>query len=360
LYSCKEKEKQYTPSASIVEDSLVLNDIHVEKGINFYPNDSDLVLSYISSSRDKILLYSTRQKKIIDSLYFDKRDLGDQYYVDQHKNTFVFKKYQSAILVRDSSGNEKYIYAEPELMYISNDTITMRYSPISVPLQVTNGSLVLNNIRGYHLTDERERSLYYKAKNLAYFKIENDSLVKKTEFGEFPKFYHNNYIDEMWPVTARVGPDNVYYIFSNDNVLFDLHIPTGTLTPRKVKGLDRNKTEPYNMSRISDFSYSREYEIKNSSYLLLLHDYKEKESAIFQMLPIDDKKQDENLFLYVDKPVVVNVMDSAFNVYKKVYFKDHSKFFLEFSCFYNSKLYALERYTGTSRSSIKVYVYKIK
>lgn len=361
LVACKrEKTNQFVAGADVLTDSIVLENINANSRINFYPNDTDLLVSYISDSKDKIILYSVAHRKAVDSVRYDTRDMGDQYYVDEFKNTYVIKRDQAAILRRDSLGNEKYLYAKPEVIYLDKDSNTVLYSPISVALQIIDSTIVLNNNRGYRFWDERERSLYYRSKDLAFFKLENDSLVKKTDFGAFPKFYHNNYIDEMWPVAARVSRDRIFYIFSNDNVLFDENIPDGKITLRKIKGLDRNKTIPFDVRRMTELAYSNDYQIRNTSYIAMLYDRITGESAIFQMLPATEQKNAESLYIYFDKPMVVNVMDTAFNVYKKVYFPDLHKFFIEYSCMYKNKLYALERYENTNKSTVKVYVYKIK
>lgn len=360
LTACKNKEI-YITSAEIPVDSFVLENINLESRINFYPSDTDLLINFVSNNTDKSLFYSVDKSQSIDSVFFDKRDLNEQYYIDNHKTTYVYNNNQNSLLIRNDSGKEHYLYIKPEYIYHSWDTFTRNYSAVSLPLQVIDSILILNNFQGYQLADKRERELYFKRENLSSVKIGTDSLIKKNEFAAFPEFYHKKYINEHWPVAARVG-NNVYYLYSNDNILYNYDIAAGKTVQNRVEGLDPNKTEPYNIDRIADFSYTGEYEIKVSSYLRLLHDYKTNEFLVFQMLPVKTKKKDGMLSLYEDKPLLLNLVNNSMTVYKKIYFSDHSKFNLMYACYYNGKLYITERFSrsNSSKSSLKMYVYNVK
>lgn len=360
LCACEERE-QYIPSSEIPVDSFELADINLESRINYYPTGKDMVISYVSNNCDKVFFYSVDKKICIDSLPFDRRDMEEQYYIDKNKNIYVYKSEQNTLLIRDSNGNEKSVYKIPEFIYHSWDTFTRTYAALSLPLQVIDSTIIMNNLQGYHLADKRERTLYFKKDNLSYMKVVADSLVKIDEFGTFPKFYHENYIDENWPIATRTGNSEVYYMFSNANLLYKYNLHTGQTDTFEVNNLSLNKTESYNIDRIADFSYTSEYEIKVSSYLRLLYDEKTGEFIVFQMLPVKRKSKEGMLYLYEDKPVLLNLVDTDRNVYKKIHFNNHVRFNLMYAGYYNGKVYLAERFSrSNNKSTVKIYAYTVK
>lgn len=360
LSACENRE-QYSAAAEMAADSFILNNISPGSRINYYPHDSDLWISYVSDSGNKVFFYSVGKQASVDSLKFDKRDMQEQYYIDKNKNTYVYKSDQYTLLVRDSIGRETNLFSRPDFIFQSWDTFARTYSATSLPMQVIDSTLILNNFQGYHLADERERGLYFGKENLSVFRIAGDSLVKKSEFAKFPDYYRDNYIDENWPVATRVGAHYVYYLYSNRNLLYKYNIQSNQTDTATIHNLDVNKIKPYDVSRITDYSYSSEYQVNTTSYLRLLHDDKSGEFAVLQMLPAKKKKDDGMMSLYEDKPMLLNLADSSLNVYKKVYFNNHVKFNLLNSCYYAGNLYIMERNSHNDhKSSIKVYVYKVK
>lgn len=352
MYGCSNADKEYTRSSEIICDSIILNNIDTKTGVTYNAINNSLVINYFSKNGDKVFTYNVQSKSITDSISIDPKFLARDYFIAKDRSIFSLSRDFNTIYSKTDTGAERTLHTKDV------DSVARRICALAFPFQIIDNGIVLYSIPQYHTAKEDESKLYFKSKILAYYQIDGDSLVKKSEFGSFPDFYVHNFYYEFFPIACRVEKDIVYYMFSNDNILYSFNISTNETKQNYIKNLDKNNMMPFDNKQYTDLSFAHDYQVKVPSYVKLLHDVTTNEIVVFQSLEPKKNKDDSKLQLYTDKPLLVNVIDTALNVSKKIYFDGQSKIFFNNSFYHNGYLYIQERASG--ENELKVYVYKIR
>jgi hypothetical protein len=110
-----------------------------------------------------------------------------------------------------------------------------------------------------------------------------------------------------------------------------------------------------------DFSYTKEYTLKNDSYYNLTYDEDKNRFYIFRGLGIAPVNEDGTLALADDRPIILYIVDANnFSVIKKLYCGPQGKYsWYSQPQIYKSKLYLVRQKGDSRKDPVKIDIYDI-
>jgi hypothetical protein len=347
-----------------LKDSVTINDggnnsnarVNITDAPSFTKFDASIYIAHES----KLILYQTSNKSVVrtinlnNQLNKEKADI----FVDPEYNIYAIKWMQNEILMLDTNGLVKDQFNYPAIDNKRNFSVYLH--PIFSCFQYNkNKDFIFYTIPAISISDAKSMQSFLNNKPIKVFSLNRGKVTIKHEGGSYPAQYkQENYYDFDVNYTL-IDDSTIAYIFKMFPQIIIENVYTGRVEKKDITGLDSNVSEKY-INKENDFTYTKEYGVKNDGYNGLVYDKNKKRYYLFRNKGIPTPQSDGSLALYEDKPVYLYVIDGlTFKVIKKVYCGLEGKYWYSKPFIRNSQLFLTRRVEDKKGSPVKIDIYDI-
>lgn len=352
---------------AFLKDSIVLPEHGSSDFVHLNLADQSVWPSFqfsIYTGNKKLFLYNADRKSIAYTIDLSRTNPEDEVmncYVN-NDTIYAIKKGGNDMYCFDLRGELIKTYHFPDTSKEMGCRLTA-CAEISDLMVNKNNDMAMFMIPYLRVLEKAEQNKSAKNKPIALVHIGTDSVTVRNKVGNFPKEYLKDYYRETRYRFININDSNIAYLFLIHPELNIQNTYTGKQEQHPIKGLPTNNVLTYteDMSTGQNFSYTNEYALMNDSYINLVYDKEKKRFYIFRGLGIAPVNKDGLLALYVDRPVILYVIDANnFSVIKKLYCGVHGKYsWYSRPQIYKSKLYMLRQKGERKKDPVKIDIYDI-
>jgi hypothetical protein len=350
--------------SSYLKDSITINDggNNSVARVNIIdpPSCTKFDASIYIAHESKLILYQTSNKSVVQTINLSnqlKKEKAD-IFVDTGYNIFAIKWMQNEVLMLDTNGLLQDRFNYPTIDNKRNFSVYLH--PIfSCFYYNKNKDFIFYTIPAISISDAKSMQSFLNNKPIKVFSLNRGKVTIKNEGGSYPAQYkHDNYYDFDIKYTL-IDDSTIAYIFKMFPQIIFENVYTGRVEKKDIAGLDSNVSEKY-INQENDFTYIKEYGVKNDTYNGLTFDKTKKRYYLFRNKGIPTMQSDGGLALYEDKPVYLYVIDGlTFKVIKKIYCGLEGKYWYSKPFIRNSQLFLTRRVEDKKGAPIKIDIYDI-
>lgn len=355
LFSCTQNNKIVISDAnSVLIDSIILNDVNIDAELSYGQNKlGHLTISHYNPKRDNIYTYDI-YNKLTNSININPDKTGRYFYISSDTTLYVLNGRGNYITIL-----KKGVYTHANAA--QNDSLPATYYSSLMPFQVINNRVLLRKTLQHDIRSQSGNVALFKSKMLRLYDIQNDSLIEKVSTGAFPEEYVSNFHYEFSPRGAYSTKfQKIYYIFNNNNAIYEYTIKTKMLQVYTIDGLQKNNQKSFGENN-ADLSYAQKYLLENSQYYMMLYDNLLDKFVVVQKIGIPAINAKGELSLFTDQPYQIYFINKNYVVEKIFRFENNRNHKFPFAYCHNGLLYVPARDVrrNNGKNELTIYVYKI-